>query len=149
MEALGLGYNRECGQQRSLEIVLDTNFVVILSEHPHLISQLESITEYPSKCVLLSVVLRELETVSRQLGSTKRRLLERVLDHLKHRCSVVDFETAPDVDQAIIEYASGRGCLVAVATNDRELRRRLREAGIPSIYFREESRRLEYEGLLP
>jgi len=43
-----------------------------------------------------------------------------------------------------VRYALETGAIVA--TNDRILRRKLRELGVPEAYFREEGRRVKVEG---
>jgi rRNA-processing protein FCF1 len=146
MEALGLGYSRECVEQRCLEVVLDTNFIILLSKYPHLIDELNEVIPFKSVCVLLTVVLEELEAVSKTLSEVRKRMLGKILGVLRGRCVVVDAGGSGIVDEAIIDYA--RKHQAVVATNDRELRRRLREMGIPNVFFREESRRLEYEGFI-
>lgn len=141
-----MGYSRECVEQRCLEVVLDTNFIILLSEYPYLIDELNEVVPFRSVCVLLTAVLEELEAVSKRLGEVRRRMLGKILDVLRGRCVVVDAGRSRVVDEAIIDYAREHGAVVA--TNDRELRRRLREMGIPNVFFREESRRLEYEGFI-
>ena len=141
-----MGYSRECVEQRCLEVVLDTNFIILLSEYPYLIDELNEVVPFRSVCVLLTAVLEELEAVSKRLGEVRRRMLGKILEVLRGRCVVVDAGRSRVVDEAIIDYA--RGHRAVVATNDRELRRRLREMGIPNVFFREESRRLEYEGFI-
>jgi len=141
-----LGYSRECVEQRCLEVVLDTNFIILLSEYPYLIDELNEVIPFKSVCVLLTAVLEELEAVSKRLGEVRRRMLGKILEVLRGRCVVVDAGRSRVVDEAIIDYAREHGAVVA--TNDRELRRRLREMGIPNVFFRGESRRLEYEGFI-
>ncbi|MCI4462472.1 MAG: hypothetical protein JHC12_05940 [Thermogladius sp.] len=141
-----MGYSRECVEQRCLEVVLDTNFIILLSEYPYLIDELNEVVPFRSVCVLLTAVLEELEAVSKRLGEVRRRMLGKILEVLRGRCVVVDAGRSRVVDEAIIDYAREHGAVVA--TNDRELRRRLREMGIPNVFFREESRRLEYEGFI-
>ncbi|MEM4660167.1 MAG: 30S processome protein Utp24, partial [Thermosphaera sp.] len=51
-----------------------------------------------------------------------------------------------DADDAILDYATSYNA--AIATNDRELRRRAREKGLSEIYLREESQRIVVEGLI-
>lgn len=60
------------------------------------------------------------------------------------RFRVIEVEGAGD--EAILSLARAEGA--AVLTNDRDLRRRLREAGLPVIYLRERAR-LEAVGLPP
>lgn len=141
-----MGYSRECVEQRCLEVVLDTNFIILLSEYPYLIDELNEVIPFKSVCVLLTAVLEELEAVSKRLGEVRRRMLGKILEVLRGRCVVVDAGRSRVVDEAIIDYAREHGAVVA--TNDRELRRRLREMGIPNVFFRGESRRLEYEGFI-
>lgn len=145
METIGLGNCRRDCEPREVRVVLDTNFIVLLSEQPHLLQEIDKVLLAKHCCVLLTEVLTELERILENMTPTARRRLEFVLQLLSRMC-VKDTSGASkgDVDEAIVEYARRVGSVVA--TNDRELRKKLRKAGIPALYFREESRRLELEG---
>jgi len=64
------------------------------------------------------------------------------------RCHLVRVEKKPfeSVDDLILRYAKDYSCIVA--TNDSNLRRRLRKARVPAIYLREKTH-LQLEGYTP
>jgi len=67
---------------------------------------------------------------------------------LASRCRVVDVTLQPHetVDDAIVKAAQKLGAVVA--TNDIELKKRLRDINVPVVYLREKSK-LEVEGIEP
>lgn len=85
-----------------------------------------------------SSVIRELEGLSSGNSTAKAAL------RFATRFPVIGVEGAGD--DALFALAQAEGA--AVLTNDRDLRRRLREAHLPVIYLRERSR-LEVQGLPP
>ena len=67
---------------------------------------------------------------------------------LASQCRVVDVTLQPHetVDDAIVKAAQKLGAVVA--TNDIELKKRLRDINVPVVYLREKSK-LEVEGIEP
>ena len=127
-------------------IILDSNFLFIpfqfkidiIEELGSLIGRFEP--------VVLSTTIEELERLSRR-GSdkTKRQALSAL--KLTERCAIVNIErgSTETYDDVILRMAKEWNC--AAATNDRELRKRLREELIPVIYLRQKQR-LELEGYI-
>jgi len=78
-------------------------------------------------------------------GSPKMRQQVSMALRLTEKCKVVNVERQADEtsDDVIVRAASEWKC--PVATNDSELRRRLRHINVPVIYLRQKSR-LEMEG---
>ena len=127
-------------------VILDSNFLFIpfqfkidiFEELGSLIGKLEP--------VVLSTTMEELERLSKK-GSDKTRRSALSALKLTERCIVVNVERGPTetYDDVILRKAKEWNC--AAATNDRELRRRLREELIPVIYLRQKQR-LELEGYI-
>jgi rRNA-processing protein FCF1 len=127
-------------------VILDSNFLFIPFQFRiDIIEELESLTG-KLDVVVLSTTVEELERLSRK-GSdkTKRRALAAL--KLTERCTVVNVERGPTetYDDVILRKAKEWKC--AAATNDRELRKRLRKEIIPVIYLRQKQR-LELEGYI-
>jgi rRNA-processing protein FCF1 len=108
--------------------------------------QIEEQLETKPRFVVLSPVLNELIKLSRTSAQSLRKQALLALELVRMFCEIVDYgnvETS-SVDELIIRYAVENKAIVA--TNDRELRAKLRAIGIPEAYFREESRRVVVEG---
>lgn len=120
----------------SLPVLLDANALLMPFQFSlDLEGELRRLLGTP-RILVPSSVLEELD----RLAATKR--VARAARLLAERFEVVDVPGRGD--DALVEAARARGAVVV--TNDRRLRRRLREAGLPVIYLRERSR-LEGEGL--
>lgn len=127
-------------------VILDSNFLFIpfqfqidiLEELEKLIGRFEP--------VVLSTTMEELEKLSRERSSKARR---EALSALKitERCRIVKVKRDPaeTYDDVILRTARNWNC--AVATNDRDLRKRLRKEAVPVIYLRQR-KRLELEGYI-
>ncbi|MEZ0393934.1 MAG: PIN domain-containing protein [Desulfurococcaceae archaeon] len=143
-----MGHSGARSNKGCLKLLLDTNFVVLLAERPQLLEDLEKDLATCIEPVVLSKVMDELEAVLRSLPSKRQRKVRAGLGALLRRCTIVRVDAdSPEVDELILREAKILGC--AVATNDKELRRKLRASGIPEVYLREESGRLEYSGFVP
>ncbi|MEM1618201.1 MAG: 30S processome protein Utp24 [Desulfurococcaceae archaeon] len=127
-------------------VVLDTNMLMLAASGVRVFEQIEEQLETRPRFVVLSPVLNELIKLSRTSAQSLRKQALLALELVRMFCEIVDYgnvETS-SVDELIIRYAVENKAIVA--TNDRELRARLRAIGIPEAYFREESRRVVVEG---
>lgn len=128
------------------KVIFDANFfflplqfkVDIFSEIEALIGRFEPI--------VLSTTLEEL----RKLSEAKSEKLSRqAISALKlaEKCKIIKVDRRPgeSYDDVILRLAKKYSS--AVATNDGELRRKLREAGIPTIFLRQRAY-LQLEGCL-
>ncbi|MET1160730.1 MAG: PIN domain-containing protein, partial [Thermoprotei archaeon] len=129
--------------KKKITIVMDTNMLMLIGEGINVFEQIEEKLAIKPDYVVLKHILKELEKLSRSNSPIIRRRAKLAIQVAREKCRVVDFDDNLDTDTAIIEYALKTGA--AVATNDRELRRKLREKGIPEIYLREESMRIDIE----
>jgi rRNA-processing protein FCF1 len=121
------------------KIILDTNFLFVPSQfHLDIFEELDRLLGQQVKPLILSSTLTELQKLakSRSVKKSKQALLGL---KLTERCRVVEVkrksgESNDDVIlKASIEMKS------SVATNDRELRKKLRNAGVPVVFLRQKS----------
>ncbi len=129
-------------------VIPDTNFLLVPGQFGvDVISELHRILDVRFKIAVPDVVLRELDFVERK--SRGRDLLAvRMAKKLAERFETVkvgEFGKRPTDDQ-IFDFAA-KNERVIVCTNDKDLRRRLRERGIPVVYLRSK-KVLELEGML-
>ena len=123
-------------------VILDTSIALAVFEN--LIDLEEKLVELLGNCkiVVPSTVKREIENLARY-GEGKARInAKSALRYIK-RFEVVE-SMEREVDKAIIELASK--LKAAVATNDRELKKKLRKLDLPVIYTRER-KKLSLEGV--
>jgi len=125
---------------RSTVIVIDTNFLLACIDFQiDIISGFERILPGFSRLLVPHEVIRELQ----RLQTTRIALVARInLAHqfIERHCEVIEplsSEKRPNmgVDDTILAIAKEFGGLIA--TNDRELRKKSRAAGIASIFLRE------------
>jgi len=132
----------------SVKVLFDTNFLMIAFERPvNVVERVEELLEAKVRPVILRSQLRELEKIA---SSDKRqkaaRIARTVLEYVKKRGFEVIESGGEVVDDAIVETSKREDCIVA--TNDRELRRRLRGVGVSVIYMKSDGK-FELEGYQP
>jgi rRNA-processing protein FCF1 len=130
-----------------IKLILDANFLFIPSKFRiDIFEELSRIVEQRFEPILLSSTLQELQTMAEK-GSPNTRRQALLALRLAEKCRQIKIEkkfgeTNDDVILRIaVEWNS------PVATNDRELRGKLRAKNIPVIFMRGKSR-LELEGAL-
>lgn len=110
------------------------------------VRRVEELLEAKIEPIILTSQLQELESI---VVSEKRRRVSRIaraaLDYVKTKFKVVE-GCEGRVDDTIVKVAEREGYIVA--TNDRELRRRLRRSGVSVIYMRSNGK-FELEGRQP
>ncbi len=118
-------------RMREKKILLDTNFLLLpLQFHIDLAKEFDRLIGAPYQAITLTPLLSELTSL------TKNKRLP--LPHLK----IEVIPSSKKGDDAVFDYAIHHP--VIVATNDRKLRKRLREAGVKTIFLRNYSK-LELE----
>ncbi len=87
---------------------------------------------------LLTPIYRELQKIAAS-KHPKRRLEARLALKLAEKCRIVKTEPSADetVDDLIVRLAKKWKCLVA--TNDRELRKKLKKKAVPVIFLRQKT----------
>ncbi len=116
-------------------VVLDTNMLLVPFQFGvDVISEVERILP-GAQLYILRGTIRELDKVAKQgVKEKKYALLAKKLIEVNH---IGIIERDGPVDRELVEIAK-RGAYVA--TNDRELRRKIREAGGHTIFLREKNR---------
>ncbi|HEX9862911.1 MAG TPA: DNA-binding protein [Candidatus Bathyarchaeia archaeon] len=135
------------GQKGKLKVILDSNALFVpLQFRIDVFSELERLLNRRFELVLLSAVKRELEVLAEK-GAPKMRRNACLALRFAERCRLVEVEAGASalVDDVIAEAAREWGA--AVFTNDKVLRKRLRDISVPVIYVRQKSR-LEIDGLV-
>jgi len=134
--------------KKTLRIILDSNALFVpLQFQIDIFEELKTLLKMKFEPVLLSQVQRELEKLAGE-GSPKMRKNASYALKLAEKCKLVQVneENASSPDDVIVEVAREWKC--PVFTNDRQLRKRLRNINVPVIYVRQKSR-LEIEGRIP
>jgi len=134
-------------QKETLEVILDANALFVpLQFKIDIFSDLARLLNRNFELVLLSPVKRELKALAEK-GSPKMRKNACYALKLAERCKYVevdDFASA-FTDDVIVKVAKEWGS--PVFTNDKQLRKRLRDISVPVIYVRQKSH-LEIDGMI-
>lgn len=129
-------------RKREIEVVADTSFLMIPGMYGvDVIGELRRITEGRFVLLVPSAVVRELERIAER-KTPKERAAARIAMKIVEKFGKV-VEAEGRADDVILRLAEGR----AVGTGDRELRRKLRKMGVPTIFLRQRTH-LEVEGYL-
>jgi len=128
-----------------MKVILDSNFLFIPAQFQvDIFEELSRLLNQRLDPIILSPTHMELQRKAKK-GSPKIRKRASLALKLAEKCHLVDveqgFEETPD--DVIVRVSAEWKC--PVATNDRMLRKRLRDISVPVIYLRQKSR-LEMEG---
>ena len=131
---------------KSLKIILDSNaFFVPLQFKIDIVEELKTLLNMRHELVLLSPVKQELERLVNE-GSPQTRKNAVYALKLAEKCKLVNVKDGENpVDDVIMEAARKGNC--AVFTNDKQLKKKLRDINVPVIYVRQKSR-LNLDGRL-
>jgi hypothetical protein len=130
-----------------VKIIFDSNFLLIQSQFRiNIYEELEKILNRKIEKIVISPVYEELQRLSKRKKIKERKNALMTLQFIKN-FDIVNVERLQkeSVDDLIIRLAKKWNS--PVATNDKELRRSLRNRGIAVIYLRQKSR-LEIEGMI-
>jgi rRNA-processing protein FCF1 len=134
-------------QKGKLKVIVDSNALFVPFQFRiDVFSELQRLLGRRFELVLLSAVKHELEVLAEK-GSPKMRRNACLALQFAERCRLVEAEAeaSTPVDDVVVEAAKKWGA--AVFTNDKQLRKRLRDISVPVIYVRQKSR-LEIDGLV-
>ena len=130
-----------------VKVILDSNFLMIPFQfHIDIFQEMEYLLQKKVDFIVPSSVKLELTGISSRGGEGAPEASLAL--QLASRCRVVEVSLQPSetVDDAIVKAAQKLGAVVA--TNDIELKKRLRDINVPVVYLREKSK-LEVEGVEP
>lgn len=133
-------------KEKPLRIIVDSNALFVpLQFKIDIFEELKRLLNRNFELVLISPVREELEKLAERGSPKTRKTASYVLKLAEEKCVYYRMDQSFKVaDEAIIQLAKKWGCLVF--TNDRELKRRLRNINVPVIYVRQKSR-LEIDGV--
>lgn len=128
-------------------VLLDTNMLMLFGRGINVFEQIEELLASKPEYYVIKPVVEELEKIIEKGGVKEKKAARLALNAVKRYCSIIDIEKPPgvEVDDLIVHVAEKNKFIVA--TNDRELRKKLRGRGVPEIYFREEKKLLELQGV--
>ncbi len=130
-----------------MKVILDANALFVPAQFKiDIFEELERLLNVNLEPVLLSPILRELEMLSRE-GSPRMRKDAGLALKLAEKCKLTEVTKYGlwSPDDVIVKVAGEWNC--PVFTNDRQLKKRLRDINVPVIYVRQKSQ-LEMEGRL-
>ena len=131
--------------ERIRRAAYDTSALMLLYNSVRVFDDVAALLASNPECLVPRQVLEELTALAGRASSLHRRRAARLaLSAVRSRCRVVDVEAAT-ADDALVKLALEDGGLIVV-TADNELRRRLRELGLPNIYYRRSRHGMELEG---
>lgn len=128
-----------------MKIILDSNALFVpLQFKIDIFEELKTLLNRSFEPVLLQPIKAEIEKIAVE-GTPKMRKAAAYALKLAEKCTLVKFsdELKSSPDDVIVKVAGEWKC--PVFTNDRRLRRRLRDINVPVIYVRQKSR-LEIDG---
>jgi rRNA-processing protein FCF1 len=140
-----MGFSR-VGRE-TVKVILDSNALFVpLQFKIDVFNDLNRLLKRSFELILLSPVKRELEILAGK-GSPKMRKNASYALKLAEKCKYVEVEAPASAltDDIIVKIAEE--WKVPVFTNDRQLKKRLRDISVPVIYVRQKSR-LEIDGMI-
>jgi rRNA-processing protein FCF1 len=134
-------------QKETFKVILDSNALFVpLQFKIDIFNDLKRLLNRNFELILLSPVKRELEALTEK-GSPKMRKNASYALKLAEKCKYVEVDDSAStlIDDIIVKIAKEGG--FPVFTNDRQLKKRLRDISVPVIYVRQKSR-LEIDGMI-
>lgn len=132
---------------RKYKVILDTNFLFIpIQFQIDIFEEITNLRNARLEPVLLSTTYEELLSLVDK-GTPKIRKQAILALKMAKKCRLIRSEKRPEetYDDVIVRVATEWKC--PVATNDRELRNKLRKIGVPVLILRQKHH-LELEGAL-
>ena len=131
-------------KEETLKVVIDANFFFVPSQFKlDIFEELANLLNRRFEPILLSSTKKELQGLTESTPKIKKQAVLALKFAEKCNFVPIDKDSLETYDDVIVRVASE--WKTPVATNDKELRRRLREKGVPVIFLRQK-RRLEMEG---
>jgi uncharacterized protein len=125
----------------SIIVVLDTNILTVPAQFSvDIFAESERVIEGRVEFIVLRSVIQELEKKLDTVARTEKFKFRIALD-LVNRCTIIEpeeFPSSSSVDDQVLEYAIATNGVLA--TNDRGLRERCIQKGVPVIFLRGKKR---------
>ena len=134
-------------QREMLKVILDSNALFVpLQFKIDIFNDLKRLLNMSFELILLSPVKLELKALAEK-GSPKMRKNASYALEFAEKCKYIEVDTPASMltDDIIVKIAKEWSC--PVFTNDRQLKKRLRDISVPVIYVRQKSR-LELDGMI-
>jgi rRNA-processing protein FCF1 len=126
------------GKKSALKIIMDSNaFFVPFQFKIDIFEELRMLLNRNFELVLLFPIYEELEAIAKKDSPKMRKQASSALK-LAEKCTLYKCGFAGSPDDTIVKMARKWNCMVF--TNDKELRKRLRNINVPVIYLRQKSR---------
>lgn len=119
-----------------MQVILDSSFLLELVSRPLKRIEELDIVLGGVEFIVLEPTIKELAKLASETG-IKSKKASAALEYVKDLKKIEVADTRLDVDSTILNYAVKHG--YAVATLDQNLRRRLKEAGVPVITLRNDN----------
>jgi len=133
-------------KSKPVKIIMDSNALFVpLQFRIDIFEQIDKLLNMRFELILLSSIRRELEKLAKN-GSSKMQKNASYALKMAEKCKLIELDeerSDSSPDDSIFQVA--REWNSPVFTNDRKLRKRLRDINVPVIYVREKSR-LEIDG---
>lgn len=124
-------------KRQGVTVILDSNFLLIpLQFGVDIFEELQRLLGGLVRYVIPSPVIEELILLRQEAKHSLRKKMDFALE-ISEQCEIVEEDVGhgETVDDVLVRLAIKWSC--PLATNDAELRRRLRAEGIPVIYLRQ------------
>ena len=134
-------------KQGTIGVILDSNALFVpLQFKIDIFNDLKLLLNRNLELILLSPVKRELQTLAEKGSPLTRKKVSFALKFAE-KCKHIDVDAAKmeDTDDVIVRVA--KEWHLPVFTNDKQLRKRLRDINVPVIYVRQKTR-LEIDGMI-
>ena len=131
-------------KHETLKVILDANFFFIPAQFRlDIFEELAKLLNKRFEPILLSSTKKELEGLAQ--SNPKIQKQAGLALKFAEKCSFVNVDKKPNetYDDVVVRVATEWKC--PVATNDKEMKKRLREKGVTTIFLRQK-RRLAMEG---
>lgn len=127
------------GKKGALKIIVDSNALFVPFQFKiDIFEELKTLLNRNFELILLSPIREELEKIANK-GSPKTRKQASSALKLAEKCTFLrECGIAVSPDDAIVKMAREWNCMVF--TNDRKLRKTLRNINVPVIYVRQKSK---------
>ena len=127
-----------------VKIILDSNFLLVPLQFRVDIFEELNVLLGKAEPIVLSTTIEELKKIIEK-SSIKERMQFSAALKLAERCEILKVKKDKSENYDDVIFRVAKELKIPVATNDSELRKRLREVGIATVYLRQKAR-LEIDG---